>query len=90
MMAAAVLAVHLAQLQVIALPGGLGIQVALDLVLFTMAVIGGRVIPMFIDTGVPGAESTYAVTDEIDLHERPRVTPRRPPSIGRPSVVAPA
>ncbi|HSN33426.1 MAG TPA: NnrS family protein, partial [Ideonella sp.] len=46
------LAVHLAQLQVITLPGWLGIQVGLDLVLFIMTVMGGRVIPMFTNNGV--------------------------------------
>jgi len=47
LMAAAVLGVHLAQLGVTKLPGWVGIQVALDVVLFIMAVMGGRVIPMF-------------------------------------------
>jgi len=47
LMAAAVLGVHLAQLGVTRLPGWVGIQVALDVVLFIMAVMGGRVIPMF-------------------------------------------
>jgi uncharacterized protein involved in response to NO len=53
--AAAVLAVHLAQLGVVALPGWLGIQIALDVVLFVMTVMAGRVIPMFTNNGVPGA-----------------------------------
>ena len=47
LMAAAVLGIHLAQLGVTTLPGWIGIQVALDVVLFIMAVMGGRVIPMF-------------------------------------------
>jgi uncharacterized protein involved in response to NO len=55
LMAAATLAVHLAQLQVLALPAWAGIQVALDVVLFIVAVMGGRVIPMFTNNGVPGA-----------------------------------
>ena len=55
LMAAASLLVHLAQLGVIALPGWIGIQLALDAVLFVMAVMGGRVIPMFTNNGVPGA-----------------------------------
>ena len=33
---------------------GLGIQVALDVVLFIVAVMAGRVIPMFTNNGVPG------------------------------------
>ncbi len=51
----AALLVHLAALGVATLPPWLGIQVALDLVLFVMAVMGGRVIPMFTNNGVPGA-----------------------------------
>ncbi|MBW8846920.1 MAG: NnrS family protein [Burkholderiales bacterium] len=47
--------VHLAQLGVVAVPGWIGIQVALDVVLFILAVMGGRVIPMFTNNGVPGA-----------------------------------
>jgi uncharacterized protein involved in response to NO len=53
--AAAVLAVHLAQLGVLELPGWLGIQIALDVVLFVMTVMAGRVVPMFTNNGVPGA-----------------------------------
>ena len=58
LMAAASLLVHLAQLGVIALPGWVGIQLALDAVLFVMAVMGGRVIPMFTNSGVPTAGAT--------------------------------
>jgi uncharacterized protein involved in response to NO len=54
-MAAAQLAVHMVQLGAVRLPEWLGIQLALDLVLFIMAVMGGRVIPMFTNNGVPGA-----------------------------------
>ncbi|MFT7775211.1 NnrS family protein [Roseateles sp.] len=50
--------VHLAQLGVVAVPGGLGIPVALDVVLFILAVMGGRVIPMFTNNGIPGAGAT--------------------------------
>jgi uncharacterized protein involved in response to NO len=55
LLGAANLATHLSQLGVVALPEGLGVQVALDVVLFMMAVMGGRVIPMFTNNGVPGA-----------------------------------
>ena len=55
--AAAILAVHLAQLGVLDLPGWIGIQIALDVVLFVMAVMAGRVIPMFTNNGVPGARA---------------------------------
>ena len=58
LMSAAVLTVHLAQLGVLQLPGWLGIQLALDVMLFIMAVMGGRVIPMFTNAGVPGAHAT--------------------------------
>lgn len=58
LMAAASLGVHLSQLGVITLPGWIGIQLALDAVLFIMAVMGGRVIPMFTNNGVPGAGAT--------------------------------
>ena len=47
LMAAAALGIHLTQLGVTPLPGWIGLQVALDGVLFIMAVMGGRVIPMF-------------------------------------------
>ncbi|HWI83049.1 NnrS family protein [Ramlibacter sp.] len=57
LMSAAVLAVHLGQLGVIRVPGSVGIQVALDVILFIMAVMGGRVIPMFTSNGVPGANA---------------------------------
>ena len=57
LMAAAALGVHLAQLGVTTLPGWVGIQVALDVVLFMMAVMGGRVIPMFTNS-IPAANAT--------------------------------
>ena len=41
----------------VALPRGLGLPVALDLVLFMIAVMGGRVIPMFTNNGVPGVNA---------------------------------
>ncbi|HVO88337.1 MAG TPA: NnrS family protein [Casimicrobiaceae bacterium] len=50
----AVLAVHLDQLHVAPLPAWAGIQLALDVILFIMTVMGGRVIPMFSNNGVPG------------------------------------
>ena len=58
LMAAAVGAVHLAQLGVLRIPGWIGIQIALDVLLFIMAVMTGRVIPMFTNNGVPGANAT--------------------------------
>ena len=57
LMSAAELAVHLDQLGVLQFPGFVGIQVALDVVLFIISVMGGRVIPMFTNNGVPGAKA---------------------------------
>ena len=57
MMGLASLAVHLSQLNVIAVPAWAGIQLALDAVLFILCVMGGRVIPMFTNNGVPGANA---------------------------------
>ncbi|HEX8012094.1 MAG TPA: NnrS family protein [Casimicrobiaceae bacterium] len=56
-LAAAVLVADLAQLGVVALPAWLGLRIALDLVLFIMAVMSGRVIPMFTNNGVPGTQA---------------------------------
>jgi uncharacterized protein involved in response to NO len=56
-LAVAVLGVHLAWLGVITLPAWLGLRIALDLVLFIMAVMAGRVVPMFTNNGVPGAQA---------------------------------
>ena len=55
LLAAVSLAIHLDQLGVLAAPAWAGIQVALDVVLFILCVMGGRVIPMFTNNGVPGA-----------------------------------
>lgn len=55
LMSLAVLAVHLDQLGVLRFPGWVGIQVGLDVILFIMAVMAGRVVPMFTNNGVPGA-----------------------------------
>ena len=57
LMSAASLSIHLDQLGVLWLPGWLGIPLALDMVLFIMAVMAGRVIPMFTNNGVPGANA---------------------------------
>lgn len=55
LMAAASGLVHLAELQRIVLPAWAGLQLALDVVLFILAVMAGRVIPMFTNNGAPGA-----------------------------------
>ncbi|MCE9659581.1 MAG: NnrS family protein [Burkholderiales bacterium] len=58
LMSAAALAVHLSQLGVLRIPGWLGVQVALDALLFIMAVMAGRVVPMFTNNGVLGAKAS--------------------------------
>ena len=68
LLGAADLAIHLSQLGVLALPAWLGLQIALDMVLFIMAVMAGRVIPMFTNNGVPGAGATrHAVIEKAAL-----------------------
>jgi uncharacterized protein involved in response to NO len=57
LIAGAILVVHLAQLGVLSLPGWIGIQIALDAVLFIMTVMTGRVVPMFTNNGVPGTRA---------------------------------
>jgi uncharacterized protein involved in response to NO len=57
MLAALILFVHLALLERVQLSPRLGLQLALDVVLFIMVVMGGRVIPMFTNNGVPGADA---------------------------------
>ena len=51
------LAVNLAQAGLLLLPPRASLQVALDVVLFILAVMGGRVIPMFTNNGVPGTRA---------------------------------
>jgi uncharacterized protein involved in response to NO len=55
MMGTLILTVHLALLQRFELSPHVGLQLALDVVLFIMVVMGGRVIPMFTNNGVRGA-----------------------------------
>ena len=50
--------IHLSHLGVASAPAWLGVQIALDVVLFIICVMGGRVIPMFTHNGVPGANAT--------------------------------
>ena len=58
LMSVAVLAVHLDNLGLTVLPGWVSMQIALDSVLFIMAVMAGRVVPMFTNNAVPGANAT--------------------------------
>lgn len=58
LMAVAVGCVHLTQLGVVRLPAWAALQLGLDVVLFILSVMGGRVIPMFTNNGVPGAAAS--------------------------------
>jgi uncharacterized protein involved in response to NO len=53
-----ILTLHLALQGALELPPRLGLLLGLDVVLFIMTVMGGRVIPMFTNSGVPGAGAT--------------------------------
>jgi uncharacterized protein involved in response to NO len=50
--------VHAAQLGWVTMPAGAGVAVGLDVVLFIVAVMAGRVVPMFTNNGVPGVQAT--------------------------------
>lgn len=54
----AVLAFHFSHLGMLPWPERASLQVGLDVVMFIMAVMGGRVIPMFTNNGVPGVQAT--------------------------------
>jgi uncharacterized protein involved in response to NO len=54
----AVLAFHLATLDMLPWPERASLQAGLDVVLFVLAVMGGRVIPMFTNNGIPGVQAT--------------------------------
>ncbi len=58
LLGAAILGVHLAMHGVHGWPVRTSLQTGLDVVLFIIAVVGGRVIPMFTNNGVPGAGAT--------------------------------
>ena len=64
----AVLAFHLSGTGVLPWPERAGLQVGLDVVLFIMAVMAGRVIPMFTNNGIPGAQATrHPVIEKLAL-----------------------
>ena len=68
LLAAASLSVHLALLGVAPLPAFAAIQLALDIVLFIMAVMAGRVVPMFTQNGVPGSRPRrHALLERLAL-----------------------
>jgi uncharacterized protein involved in response to NO len=68
LLAAAALGLHLQLLGVIALPPWASMTLALDVVLFIMAVMAGRVVPMFTNNGVPGAKARrHAAIEKLAL-----------------------
>ncbi len=68
LMGALILTVSLALQGQVELPPRLGLQLVMDVVLFIMVVIGGRVIPMFTNNGVPGASATrHALVERVAL-----------------------
>ena len=68
LLSGAAAAFHLSALGVIEVPAWLGIQVALDVLLFIMAVMAGRVVPMFTNNGISGAGATrHALVEKIAL-----------------------
>ncbi len=68
LMGALVAALHLALLGVLELPARPSLVLGLDVMLFIMVVMGGRVIPMFTNNGVPGAGATrHAPLEKLAL-----------------------
>jgi uncharacterized protein involved in response to NO len=68
LMGVLILAVHLALQGRFELSPRLGLQLALDVVLFIMVVMGGRVIPMFTNSGIPGANAMrHALVEKFAL-----------------------
>lgn len=66
--ALAEIAFHLSFLGVLPWPELPSLRVGLDLVLFIIAVMGGRVIPMFTNNGVPGTQATrHPVVEKFAL-----------------------
>jgi uncharacterized protein involved in response to NO len=64
----AVLAFHLAPLDILPWPARVNLQAGLDVILFIVAVMGGRVIPMFTNNGVPGTQATrHPVVERLAL-----------------------
>jgi uncharacterized protein involved in response to NO len=68
LMSVLVAVLHLALLGMVVLPPRLGLALGLDVMLFIMAVMGGRVIPMFTNNGVPGAGAArHPVVEKLAL-----------------------
>lgn len=64
LMSAATLLFHLEQLGVVRFDSLIAIRVGLDLLLFILVVMAGRVIPMFTNNGVPGTNATRLLSLE--------------------------
>ena len=63
-----ILAMHLAWQGELDLPPRFSLQLGLDVVLFIMVVMGGRVIPMFTNNGIPGAQAArHALVEKLAL-----------------------
>ena len=60
----AALCVHLSLLGILQWPARFSLRAGLDVVLFIVAVVAGRVIPMFTNNGVPGAGARRSVAVE--------------------------
>jgi uncharacterized protein involved in response to NO len=58
LIAVAAALVHAGGLGKVSLPSRAGLTLGLDVVLFLVCVMGGRVIPLFTNSGVPGAHAT--------------------------------
>jgi uncharacterized protein involved in response to NO len=68
LMGVLIFTVHMTLQGHIELPPRLGLQLALDVVLFIMVVMGGRVIPMFTNNGIPGTNATrHAMVEKFAL-----------------------
>lgn len=68
LMGVLIAALHLGLQGAFEIPPQLGLQLGLDVMLFIMAVMGGRVIPMFTNNGVPGAGAMrHALLEKLAL-----------------------
>lgn len=68
LMGALILTMHLAWQGDLDLPPRFSLQLGLDVVLFIMVVMGGRVIPMFTNNGIPGVQAVrHALVEKLAL-----------------------
>lgn len=68
LMAALIAAVHVALLGAAELPPRLGLVLGFDVMLLIMAVMAGRVVPMFTNNGVPGTGATrHPMVEKVAL-----------------------